>query len=114
TTTVWWPPGPLGWRAGSGTSDLSVEGPRDDVKLLLTGEPHEVHRVAGDPDGELRVLLRVLHGLVEGVAVEDVDVHVEALGAHVGVEEADEVAHLLVLGAPPAGGDHGVGQRDAV
>src|SRR5690554_3496956 len=60
--------------------DRSVEGAREHVELLLAREAHEVHGVARDPDGQLRVLLGVLHGVQERLTVEHVDVHVEALG----------------------------------
>src|SRR5688572_656435 len=70
---------------------VSVEGAIDDVHLLLAAEPHEVHRVPGHADGEARVLLRMLHGVEQRVAVQDVDVHVVAGGGEVGVEHPGEV-----------------------
>src|SRR4030095_16442149 len=39
--------------AGSLISSLSVECPVDHVHLLFARQPDEVHRVAGDPDGEV-------------------------------------------------------------
>src|SRR5687767_7794773 len=42
---------------------LSVEGAVDDVHLLLARQAHEVDRVAGDADGEARILLRMVHGV---------------------------------------------------
>ena len=41
----------------------------DDFPLLLPGELVEVHRVAGDPDGQAGVLLRVIVGVNEGLPV---------------------------------------------
>ena len=47
-------------------------------------ELDEVNRIATDADGELRVFLRVLHGIDEQFAVEDVDVEVvSAVGCEV-------------------------------
>src|SRR6185295_6965319 len=59
-----------GGLACSGTG-VAVEGAVDDVHLLLAAQPHEVHRVARDPDRERRVLLRVLDGVEQRVAVQD-------------------------------------------
>ncbi len=42
-----------------------VERTGDHVELLLLGELDEVHRVAGDTHGQVRVLLRVLDGILE-------------------------------------------------
>src|SRR5262245_25497680 len=48
---------------------LSVERAVDHVHLLLAGQAHEVHRVARDADGEVRVLLRVVHRVHQRLAV---------------------------------------------
>ena len=72
------------------------------VELLLAGQPDEVHRVAGDPDRQLRVVLRVGHRVLEHLAVEHVDVHVEAAGADVAVEHADQVVDPVVRVAAEA------------
>src|SRR5262245_40214743 len=70
-----------GLRASSGVfaaaspSDMragSVEGPVDDVHLLLAREPHEVHRVAGHPDRQARVLVGMLDRVEQRLAVEHV------------------------------------------
>ena len=36
---------------------------RNHVELLLAGELHEVHGVTADADGELRIFLRMIHGV---------------------------------------------------
>ena len=46
--------------AHSPVSDLPVERAADHVLLLLLGEPDEVHGVAGHPDRQLRILVRML------------------------------------------------------
>src|SRR5262245_4122780 len=53
----------------SGTGLAAVEGAVDHVHLLLAREAHEVHRVAGHADGEVRVLLRMVHGVEQHLAV---------------------------------------------
>ena len=55
----------------------AANGARDHVELLFTCELDEVHGVARNTDGELRVLLGVFHCIVEEIAVEDI--HVEVL-----------------------------------
>src|SRR4030095_15931597 len=44
-------------------SRSTVEGAADHVHLLLARQADEVHRVAGDSNGQRRVLLRMLHGI---------------------------------------------------
>ena len=105
-----------------GTGDLAASGHyslpwkvRDKTsELLLTGQLDEVHRVPGHPDRELRVLLRMLHRVLEGLAVEHVDVHVEAGRHDVGIQHADQVRGLLVGRVAQARRDDGRGERDAV
>src|SRR5262245_35662313 len=63
-----------------------MEGPVDDVHLLLAAEAHEVHGVAGNPDGQVGILLRVIHGVHQRFAVQDVDIHMIARAAEEGVQ----------------------------
>ena len=56
----------------------------------------------------------MLHGVVQGVAVQDVDVHVEAVGPDVGIEDAGQRRDLLLERAAEALRDDGVGERDSV
>ncbi len=44
-------------RFTSENSDRLVEGTRNNLTLLLTAQLVEVHRVAGNTDGQVRVLL---------------------------------------------------------
>src|SRR6056297_950426 len=79
------------WKVGakgppaSGVTDrglrlhLPVERPVHHVELLLARQLDEVDGVARDADRELRVLLRVLHRVEQRLAVQHVDVNVEAL-----------------------------------
>ena len=61
-------------------SDLQAlgEGAGHHVTLLFRGQCVEAHGVAGDTDGQLRVLFRVGDGVFQGLATQDVDVQVLA------------------------------------
>ena len=91
-----------------------VERTGDHVELLLLGELDEVHRVAGDTHGQVRVLLRVLDGILELLLAQHVDVGVVQAVAVAGVKDAYEVADTFVLVAAQTIRGDGVGQRDAV
>jgi hypothetical protein len=52
------------------------EGTGDHVTLLFRGQGVETHGVAGDADGQLRVLFRVGDGVFQGLAAQHVDVQV--------------------------------------
>ena len=67
-------------------SDLAVERPADHILLLLRCQPDEVDRIAGHADRELRVLVRVFHGVFERILVDHVQVHVEPAMIEVDVE----------------------------
>ena len=53
-----------------------MEGAGDNVELLLLGQLDKVDSVARDANGEVRVLLWVLNGVLEGGLVQHVDVGV--------------------------------------
>lgn len=53
-----------------------MERAADDLQLMLTAELREVHGIAGHADCQLRILLRVLHGILEHLAVKDIHVQV--------------------------------------
>src|SRR6185369_17231011 len=53
-----------GWLAHAFLLRGAVEGAIDDVELLLLGQLDEVDRIAGHPNRELRILLRVLHRIL--------------------------------------------------
>lgn len=74
-----------------------VEGARDDLELMLTAELDEVHRIARDSDGELRVVLWVLHSILEHLSVEHVHIEVMCPLGEVAIHHRDEVLDLLVL-----------------
>ncbi len=80
-----------------------VERTGDHVELLFLGELDEVHRVAGDTHGQVRVL-RMLDGILELLLAQNVDVRVVEAVAVAGVQDADQVADALVLVAPRPSG----------
>mgnify|MGYP007103211092 CR=1 FL=1 len=71
-----------------------MEGAGDDLVLLLPGQLVEVDRVAGHPDGELGVLLRVGLGVQQGLLGEHVDVQMVAALFGVAVQQGDQVVNL--------------------
>src|SRR3954464_3060555 len=87
-------------------SGLAVESAIDDIHLLLARQPHEVDRVAGNADGELRVFLRVVHGVEQHLAVENVDVGMIPCAAEKSVEQTDEVSGLVIWRAAQTAGHH--------
>lgn len=90
-------------------SNGGVEGPADDLFLLLPGEAVEVHRVAGDPDGEAGVLFGVVHGLHQRLPIEHV--HVEVVGplGEVAVQDGHQIVAALVVILAQSLGDDGEG-----
>ena len=67
-----------------------VDCTRKHVKLLLACELHEVHSITADADGELRILLRMLHCVEQEVAIEHVHIDVLSTGrCEVAIEQVD-------------------------
>src|SRR6516164_732184 len=89
----------------------TVERAVDDVHLLLAREPYEVHRVARDTDGEIRILLRVLHRIHQRLAIEHIHVHVKTRHAEVRIQDAGEVGDAVLFRAPETGGHQRHGER---
>ena len=71
-----------------------MEGTRNDLVLLLLGERVEVHGIAGNADGQLRILLGVSLSVEQRLTIEDVDVQVVATLLGVSVEHVDQVIGL--------------------
>ena len=81
------------------SSGTVMEGAGDDVLLLFLRQLDEVHGVTGHPHRQVGVVLRVLHRVLEGRRVEDVDVGVVETGLHVvGGARGLHVGHALVEG----------------
>src|SRR4029078_249769 len=85
----------LRWPVSPGSLCRSVEFAGDHVHLLLAAQPHEVHRVARYPDCQLGILLRMIHGIEEHVAIEHVHVHVEPGRAEKCIEHPGQIADTV-------------------
>src|SRR5262245_51510323 len=84
----------------SGMAAASMECAIDHLHLLLPREPHEVHGVARHPDGEVRVFLRMVHGVEQRLTVQHVDVHVISRRAEERVEHRGEVRDAIFSDPP--------------
>ncbi len=70
--------------------------------MLFAGQVDELHGIATDTDGEVLVLLllRVLHGILEFLYTEDVDVEVVCALVEIAVHDADEGLGTLFVVVP--------------
>ena len=71
-----------------------MEGTGDNLVLLLLGEVVEVHRIARNANGELRILLRMLLRIEQRVAIEDVDVEMMTALLGIRIDHAHKVISL--------------------
>src|SRR5215831_5669372 len=78
--------------------DLAVEGAADHVPLLLRRQTHKVNSITRDAYRELRVLVRVLHRVLERLPINHVEVHVEPTTIEVDVEGLDGLIQKLAFG----------------
>ena len=81
-----------------------VDGTMDNVVLLLLGELDEVYGVAGNADGQLRILFRVVHRVEQRFALEHVHVQVMAVLREVAVQQRNQVRLLFRRGFPSESG----------
>src|SRR3569623_2022626 len=56
----------------------SVKCPADDVHLLFAVEANEIDGIAGDPDCQAWIFLGMVHRIDQGLAIEDIHIHVIA------------------------------------
>ena len=91
-----------------------MEGTGDYFELVFAAELDEVDGIAGDADGQLRIVFRVFHRVKEHLAVEDVDVEMVSALGEVSVHHANEVFNAFLVGGAEALGDDGEGIGDAV
>src|SRR5262249_9744250 len=95
-------------------SDLAVEGSADHIPLLLRSESDEVDRITGHTNGELRVLVRVLHRVFERLLVDDVQIHVESAVIEIDVESLCGGIDQFTIGQVRLLRRNGHGVTDAV
>ena len=74
-----------------------VDGTTQHVELLFMSQLDEVDRISGHTDGELGILLGMLHGINQQLTVEYI--HVEmmtAIGSEVAIHQIDQIGNLSV------------------
>mmetsp|Transcript_18583 Transcript_18583/g.40673 ORF Transcript_18583/g.40673 Transcript_18583/m.40673 type:complete len:569 (+) Transcript_18583:82-1788(+) len=91
-----------------------VEGARDHLQLLRPAQPVEHHRIPANADGELWVVLRVLHGVHQQLTVQHVHVQVLATLREVAIQQRRHVRRLVLLGLAQRGRGDGEGVGHAV
>ena len=69
-----------------------MERSRNHFLLLFLGQAVEVDCIAGNTNGQVRVLFGVLGGIDEHIAVEDVDIDVLSALTEVAVDDLAEIA----------------------
>ena len=78
-------------------SHAVVAGSGDDVELLLPGQVNELDRIAGNTDRKVCVLrlLRMLHGVLQLLDPEHVDVQMMGSALKIAVHDRHQVVLLL-------------------
>ena len=69
----------------------SVEGTVNDIKLLLTCQLNKVNRITGNANRQLRILLRMLHGVNKLCTVENVNIQMMSLISHISIQQCNEI-----------------------
>jgi len=80
-----------------------VERSIDYVELLFFGELDEVHGVSGDPNRELRIFFRMFHRVLQHLAIQHVNVNVEATARKISVEYSGSTRDAIRLAAQRTG-----------
>ena len=91
-----------------------MEAAADDLQLVLAAQLREVHGIARHADRQLRILLGVLHGVFQHLAVQHVDVQVVGTLREVAVEHRHEVVDALLGRRAQRFGDDREGVRNTV
>src|SRR4051812_13652176 len=88
----------IGGPCGTGISlmtSLSVERPVDDIHLLLARQTHEVDSVPRNADGQVRVVLRMVHRVEKRVAIQDVHIHVKPGRAEESIQHGGQICNAI-------------------
>ena len=75
-----------------------MESTIDHVELLLSAELDEIHRVAGDANRQLRILLRVIHRVDQCLTIEYVNVDVVARFGEIPIEQPGQIRDAQSVG----------------
>src|SRR3982750_1786181 len=78
-------------------SDLAVESAANHISLLFRSKTDEIDGIAKNSNGELRVLVRILHSILERIFIDHVQVHVEPPSIEVEVERLDSFIDQLAF-----------------
>ena len=70
---------------------LLVEGPADNLFLLLTGELVEVYSIAGHSDCEVGIKLGIIHSINKLLSFKDIDIDVVSALVKVSVKNRNQV-----------------------
>ena len=81
---------------------------------MLPGQFDEIDRIAGNADGELRVLLWMIHGVQQRLTVHHIDVHVVAMFFCIGVQQRHKISDAVLLLLAEGLRHNGEGIGDAV
>jgi hypothetical protein len=91
-----------------------VEGTLDDVLLLFASQFDEVHCITGNPERKLRILLRVIHCVEQGLPVKNVHIDVVAVFGKVAIQQAAKVADTIIGGTTQSAGNDREGIGNAI
>ena len=65
-------------------------GSRDDLILQRLGQIHEIVAVTGDPHNQVPVIVRMLPGPLERIAVDHIELDVMRIAGEVGANQLDD------------------------
>ena len=91
-----------------------MESAVDDLLLLFPGQLDEIHGIAGNADGKLRVFFRVIHGVEKRFPFQYVHINVVTCSGKVGVQQGDELDAAFTFLLAQGLRNDGEGLGDAV
>ena len=74
-----------------------MEATADNFQLVFAAQLHEVYGIAGNADSQLRIVLRMLHGIVQHITVQYVYVQVVGTFGEVTVHHRYEVLDTVFV-----------------
>src|SRR6266850_2688207 len=75
----------------------SMKGPIDHIHLLCAGKPHKMHRISGNANSQLRVLLGMVHRVDQHFAIQHIHIHVETRSTEKCVEYATQIRDPIYI-----------------
>ena len=74
-----------------------VDGARKNIQLLLSRQLHEVYRITGNTDGQLRILFGIFHCIFQQRSVEYVDIQVlSAFRSKVTPQQLGQIIYAVI------------------